>query len=181
MIMIMFGYLKILRHIKRSYSEGQYLFHRDDRVKSMFLIETGTAQLLRHHANGSAVVLQRAGPGSVLAEASLFTPDYHCDAIAISPAVVCLVSRMAAQQLFYTNQDFAKAWVMHLGREVRGARLRAEILTLKTVAERLDAWLADRGHFPEKGVWKSVALDIGVSPEALYREIARRSSKLNSA
>ena len=78
------------------------------------------------------------------------------------------------QQLFFTDQDFAEAWAAHLAGEVRNARLRAEILTLKTVSERLDAWLADRDHLPEKGNWKAVAQEIGTSPEALYREIARR-------
>lgn len=33
--------------------------------------------------------------------------------------------------------------------------------------------LHDSG-LPAKGEWKSVAQQIGVSPEALYREIARR-------
>ena len=174
MIKIMLKHLAKLRQSKRSFREGQYLFHRDDRVKSMFLIATGTAQLLRHHRNGTAVVLQRAGPGSVLAEASLFTPKYHCDAIATSPVAACLISRTAMQQLFFTNQDFAKAWAIHLAGEVRSARLRSEILTLKTVAERLDAWLADSGGLPEKGGWKAIAQEIGTSPEALYREIARR-------
>lgn len=140
----------------------------------MFLIEVGTAQLVRHHPNGSAVVLQRANPGAVLAEASLFTPEYHCDAIALSSVQARIVSRAAVQQLFYSNPDFAKAWVAHLGKEVRSARLRAEILTLKTVAERLDAWLADHGQLPKKGGWKVIAHEIGTSPEALYREIARR-------
>ena len=174
MIKIMLEYLGNLRQIKRSFRQDQYLFHRDDRVKSMFLIESGTAQLIRHHPNGSAVVLQRASPDSILAEASLFTPKYHCDAIATLPVVAYQVSRTAMQQLFFTNQDFAKAWATHLAGEVRDARLRAEILTLKTVAERLDAWLADRSRLPGKGNWKAIAQEIGTSPEALYREIARR-------
>lgn len=63
---------------------------------------------------------------------------------------------------------------MHLSREVRNARQRAEILSLRTVADRLDAWLAENGDMPEKGLWKNVAEEIGASPEALYREIARR-------
>ncbi len=174
MIKIMLEHLRNLRQIKRSFREGQYLFHRDDRVKSMFVIETGTAQLVRHHPNGSAVVLQRAISDSILAEASLFTPKYHCDAIATSPVVARLISRTTMQQLFYTSHDFAKAWAVHLAGEVRDARLRAEILTLKTVAERLDVWLADNGRLPEKGGWKAIAQEIGTSPEALYREIARR-------
>lgn len=174
MIGIMFEHLRNLRQIERSFREGQYIFHRDDRVKSMFLIETGSAQLIRHHRNGSAVVLQRASVGSILAEASLFTSAYHCDAIAMSPVVARLISKAAMQQLFYSNQDFARAWAMHLASEVRNARLRAEVLTLRTVSERLDAWLVDRSQLPRKGNWKAIAQEIGTSPEALYREIARR-------
>ena len=174
MIEIMLIYLDNLHQTERSFDEGQYIFHRDDRVKSMFFIKTGFAHLIRHHRNGSAVVLQRAGAGSILAEASLFTSVYHCDAIVASAVIVCVVSRAAMQQLFVNNQEFAKAWASHLAAEVRNARLRSEILTFKTVAERLDAWLADRGQLPEKGSWNAFAQEIGTSPEALYREIARR-------
>lgn len=174
MIEIMFEELRKLRQIERTFPQGQYIFHRDNRVKSMFVIETGTAQLMRHHRDGNAVVLQRAGAGSILAEASLFSSAYHCDAIAQSPVVTRVISKVAMQQLFYSNQDFARAWAEHLASEVRIARLRAEMLTLRTVSERLDAWLADRNELPAKGSWKSIAQEIGISPEAFYREIARR-------
>lgn len=172
----MFEQLQKLRWAKRSFDEGQYLFHRDDSVKFMFLIETGSAHLIRHHQNGTAVVLQRAGAGSILAEASLFTAKYHCDAVAKSPVVAHLISKSAVQELFFGNQDFAKSWASHLTGEIRHARLRAEILSLKTVAERLDAWLADRGELPARGNWKAISEEIGTSPEALYREIARRGN-----
>ena len=52
-------------------------------------------------------------------------------------------------------------------------RLRSEILGMKTVAERLDSWLAFN-PLPPKGQWAATADNIGVSPEALYRELARR-------
>jgi CRP/FNR family transcriptional regulator, dissimilatory nitrate respiration regulator len=174
MIVIMFEQLRDLRRIERSFEEGQHLFHLGDHVKFLFLIEAGSANLVRHHQNGGVVVLQRAMAGSILAEASLFTARYHCDAVATAPVVARLISKPALQQLFFSNQDFAKAWAAHLAREVRNARLRAEILSLRTVAERLDAWLADRGELPERGSWKAISEEIGTSAEALYREIARR-------
>ena len=174
MIPIMFEQLQNLRQTKRSFDEGQHLFHRDDQVKFMFLIESGSAHLMRHHQNGAVVVLQRAGAGSILAEASLFTAKYHCDAVAKSPVVARLISKSTVQQLLFNNQEFAKAWATYLTGEIRNARLRSEILSLKTVAERLDAWLADRGELPERGNWKVISEEIGTSPEALYREIARR-------
>ncbi|MCP4184697.1 MAG: hypothetical protein GY761_15500 [Hyphomicrobiales bacterium] len=46
---------------------------------------------------------------------------------------------------------------------------------MKKVSERLDAWLDwYSGELPHKGEWKEVAAEIGVSPEALYRELASR-------
>jgi CRP-like cAMP-binding protein len=141
----------------------------------MFLIETGEVRLHRRQCDGSAIVLQRALPGSFLAEASLFTANYHCDATATTRISARLISRSAMRKLFESDPAIAAAWASHLAGEVRSARLRSEILALRTVAERLNAWTAANGEFPPKGTWKSVAQEIGTSPEALYREIAQRS------
>jgi hypothetical protein len=57
--------------------------------------------------------------------------------------------------------------------------LRAEILSLKTVSARLDAWMDwNGGVLPNKGEWKLVAGEISVSPEALYRELGRRRDRM---
>ena len=174
MIEIMLQHTQTLPHTVRVFRKGQYLFHQGDAVVSMFLIVTGEARLLRRQRDGGAIVLQRALPGSFLAEASLFTASYHCDATATTRVSARLISRLAMRKLFESDPAFAAAWAGHLADEVRGARQRAEILALKTVAERLSAWLAAKGEFPPKGTWKTVAQEIGISPESLYREIARR-------
>ena len=174
MIEIMLNKIQALPHTQQVFRKGQYLFHQGDPVVSMFLIETGEARLFRRQRDGGAIVLQRALPGSFLAEASLFTARYHCDATATTQVSARLISRLAMRKLFDNDRAFAAAWASHLADEVRSARLRAEILALKTVAERLGAWIAAKGEFPPKGTWKTVAQEIGTSPESLYREIARR-------
>jgi CRP/FNR family transcriptional regulator, dissimilatory nitrate respiration regulator len=174
MIEIMLNFFQALPHARRTFRRGQYLFHQRDPVVSMFLIESGEARLLRRQRDGGAIVLQRALPGSFLAEASLFTARYHCDATATTQVSARLISRLAMRKLFENDTAFAAAWASHLANEVRSARLRAEILAFKTVAERLGAWIAAKGEFPPKGTWKTVAEEIGTSPESLYREIARR-------
>lgn len=69
------------------------------------------------------------------------------------------------RRLFRTSTDFAEAWARHLSSEVQRAWLRCEILALRTVAERLDAWLlTEGGALPEKGLWSSVARQIGGEP-----------------
>jgi CRP-like cAMP-binding protein len=174
MIEIMLNHIQVLPHTRQVFRKSQYLFHQGDAVMSMFLIESGEARLLRRQRDGGAIVLQRALPGSFLAEASLFTAQYHCDATATTRVSTRQISRLAMRKLFENDPAFAAAWASHLADEVRSARLRAEVLALRTVAERLGAWIAAKGEFPPKGTWKTVAQEIGTSPEALYREIAQR-------
>lgn len=53
--------------------------------------------------------------------------------------------------------------------------MRAEILSLKSVAAKLSAWMAlNSDALPPKGRQHLVASEMGVTPEALYRELARR-------
>ena len=169
--------LMALRSTSRRLAEGALLFHRGDPVVSLFLVLEGTIELTRHQADGGIVVLQRASRHAILAEASVFSQHYHCDAFAALPSVVLVVAMSAVRERLAQSPEFAGAWVEHLAHEVQEARLRSEILSMRTVVKRLDAWLLSHGdRLPAKGEWKNLALQIGVSPEALYRELARRKA-----
>lgn len=91
-------------------------------------------------------------------------------------SVVRGISKSDFLRQFQEDADFARAWATRLAREVQPTRLRSEIPALRTVAERLEAWLTWHGLLPAKGELKQVALQIGVSPEALYRKVARRNT-----
>lgn len=167
--------LKPLRSTERRLADGSLLFHRGDAVSSLFLVLEGTIELTRHRADGGMVVLQRASRDDILAEASIFSERYHCDAFATSPSVVLVVPMTDVRSSLAQSPGFAEAWAEHLAHEVHEARLRSEILSLRTVARRLDAWLMSHAErMPPKGEWKFLAHQIGVSPETLYRELARR-------
>lgn len=161
-----------------SLEPGQALFHRDDPVRRLFAVETGVVQLVRHHEDGAVIVLQRAGAGDLVAEASIFSERYHCDAVAVAPSRIRSIPKRAVLAHLAEEPGAALGFAEHLGRQIRGARLRAEILSLRTVGRRLDAWLAAHdGELPARGERKRVAQEIGVSPEALYRELARRRAR----
>jgi len=73
------------------------------------------------------------------------------------------------------TSDLASALACNLAHELQRSRAHAEILSLKTVAERIGAWQVLNGaSLPPKGHWRQLASEIGVSPEALYRELASR-------
>lgn len=170
-----FDHLLALPHHIRQYNSGALIFERDEPVVSYFAVRAGKAQLLRRQTDGTKVILQRAKAGSILAEASLNTDFYHCSANAISDLELVVIKRQKVQDMLASRPNAAQALMIHLAQEVQNARRRAEILSLKRVAERLDAWLVWHDQIlPEKGEWHRLAAEIGVSPEALYRALAKR-------
>jgi CRP-like cAMP-binding protein len=159
----------------RSFERNEHLFHRGDPVQVIFVVIGGCANLIRYQEHGSPAILQRATPGTVLAEASLFAEHYHCDAIAATAMEAVAVPIGEVRRLLSDDRVFALEWTRHLSRELQSARKRAEIISLRTVGARLDAWLIwNDGELPTKGEWRRMAEEIAVSPEALYREISRR-------
>lgn len=156
--------------------KGRYLFHQGDAVQYIFQILGGEVQLFRRHRQGQKLILQRGLQGNILAEASLFTDNYHCDAIASDHSRLRCYKRKDILLQFENDSAFAKRWANHLASEVRAARFKAEILSQRTVAHRLEMWLLQNGTLPNKGRWHLLADEIGVSAEALYRELGSRNS-----
>jgi CRP-like cAMP-binding protein len=156
-------------------AQGHILFRADDPIRFVYVVVRGAVRLTRALPHGGELTLQHAAAGAVLAEASLFASYYHCNAVATEPTVLRVIDRQALDAALGADAGRARAWARHLALELRRARGQAEILSLKTVAERIAAWSAfHRRPLPPKGSWHLLALEIGVSPEALYRELARR-------
>ena len=170
-----FDRLRQLSPTERVFDARSLLFRRGDEVSVLHLVLEGEAHLVRHRADGGMLILQRAAPMTVLAEASMFSKRYHCDCVAVVPTRTLAVGRSAVRALLAEDPEFAKSWALHLSHELQDTRLRVEILSLRTVRERLDAWMAWNGEgLPPRGTWNRIANEIGTSHEALYRELARR-------
>lgn len=168
-------YLALLPSRLSEFMPNETVLKIEDPVTGLFVVESGLVHLLRFQEDGGRVVLQRAQRGAILAEASVFTTHYHCDAVCMLRTSLRRYSVNAVQKLLSQNAEAAQSYALHLADEVRVARRRAEILALKTVSERLSAWLIWHGGIlPAKGQWHHIAEDIGVSREALYRELSRR-------
>jgi len=154
------------------FAAGAPVFHINDPVRIVHFMRRGTIHLVRHQEGGAALILQRARAGSILAEASVYSDHYHCDARADSDAVTWAVARKDLCRRLEAKTEASQAWARYLAHEVQRARLHAEILSLKTVEARLNAWIAWNGVLPGKGQRRRIADEIGVSPEAFYRELA---------
>ena len=157
---------------------GETLFRRDDPVERAFLVRTGRIFLRRALLDGGLLTLHTARAGELVAEASLFADRYHCDAVTDVPTTVAVIDK---QKLVSALTDetsverLAANAFKHTAKEIQSLRTRLEIMRLRRVADRLDAYLELFGP-PDAGAWVRVADWIGVSPPALYRERARRRS-----
>jgi CRP-like cAMP-binding protein len=182
MMVIMFdnivSVLASLGERKRHFKKGAHLFHQGDPVRLVFVVIEGSVELTRYQQGGNSLILQRAGSGTFLAEASVYSEVYHCDAIVAETCTTLEMNRTAFMELLASQPEIHEVWAAHLARQVQSARYRSEILARKNVSERLDGWLAWKdGKLPARGRWRSVAEEISVSPEALYRELSKRRKR----
>ena len=159
----------------RSHDAGATLFARGASVSHVWLLRAGSVALERHLPSGDPFVLHVAHAGDLLADASLFAETYHCDGVVRTEAVVASISKDRFLLRLRDAPDVTMALLARASREVQAQRARVEILRLKRLSDRLDVWLELNGR-PRPGGWVRVAEAIGVSPAALYRELARRKA-----
>lgn len=153
---------------------GETLFRSSENVTDMFMVRSGRVHLQRHTIQGANMVLQNAGPGAVVAEASAYSDRYHCDAVAAEKTVVAVLPKARFLTALADDPALSASWSAMLARSVQAARFRSEIRSLPKVADRLDAWLGEGNRLPERGRLQGVAGELGVTREALYRELSRR-------
>ena len=159
---------------RRQLTRGQYLFHRNDAIRSLYLLGAGVVALTRTDADGKKLVLHRASGPAIVAEASLYSKQYHCDCLCEDTAVIHRLPVARAREILNSDAELAAEWQSYLAAELQATRYRCELLTRNTIAERLAGWIDWYGGMPAKGKWKALAAELAVSPEALYREIKKR-------
>src|SRR5215831_4162292 len=76
--------------IKRKLVAGQMLFDQGDATVGVYEVVSGKVWQVRIDPKGRDVVVGIAGPGEMIAEASLFSRTHDCAATALTNAVVRL-------------------------------------------------------------------------------------------
>ncbi len=160
----------------RRFDPGETIFRTGSAVRRVFLVCSGLTALVRTLPSGEQAILQLASSGHIIAEASVYAQNYHCDCQALEPTELAFMPLDSFRRALQSDLQLAEEWAAYLAHGVQQARMRAEIRSLRTVAERLDLWIAEYGQLPDKGKWQDLANELSVSREALYRELARRRS-----
>jgi CRP-like cAMP-binding protein len=161
----------------RKLKAGATLFRRGDKPLGLYEVITGSVRLARVDRVGHEIVLHVAAPGETLAEASLFSAQYHCDAITSSNATVRLYPKRELLAAFEKNPKAMKAFAGTLARLVMDLRTRLEQRNIRSARDRVRHFLAlnvdpDGRSLQWRGTLKDLAAELGLTHEALYRTLA---------
>ncbi|MGR6806605.1 Crp/Fnr family transcriptional regulator [Sphaerotilus natans] len=156
-------------------ARGTALFACGSTPAFLHHVDSGEVALQRTSPDGAVVVLQRVQRGFV-AEASLEVTRYHCDGVTLAETVVTRIPREPLQQALRDDAELALRWIAMLNREVRRLRQHNERLSLPTLQARLlhliDTEGDANGMLCLNNDLKTLAHELGVSHEALYRRLA---------
>lgn len=163
--------------IDRKLKADEALFRLGDKTAGLAEVIAGRVRLTRVDRSGREVILYVAGPGETLAEASLFSLAYHCDAIASTDALVRIYPKPAVLSAFDKDPKAAQAFSATLARQVMGLRTRIEQRNIRSARERVRHFLAvnadaDGRTVNLRGTLKDLAAELGLTHEALYRTLA---------
>ncbi|WP_292065951.1 Crp/Fnr family transcriptional regulator [Mesorhizobium sp.] len=156
---------------------GEVLFRKDDPTAGLYQVEKGQVRLSRVDRTGREVVLHVAGPGGLIAEASLFAQVYHCDAVAVADAKVRLYPKDALLAEFRRNPEVLAGFAAGLAHELMALRTRLELRNIRSARERVENYLAlntgsDRRTIALRGTVKDLAAELGLTHEVLYRMLS---------
>jgi CRP-like cAMP-binding protein len=163
--------------IQRGLQAGEALFRSGARTAGLFEVVKGKVRLVRVDRSGREAILQVAVPGDTLAEASLFSSTYHCDAIATTDAVVRLYPKAALLAELERDPKCAQAFAAMLAHQVMTLRTRLEQRNIHSARERVRHYLAVNADASGRtvalsGTLKDVAVELGLTHESLYRTLA---------
>ncbi|MGQ0709008.1 MAG: Crp/Fnr family transcriptional regulator [Rhodoferax sp.] len=153
---------------------GERLFVQGQRPARMFYVVSGEVVLQRPGVQGENVVLQRLRQGFV-AEASLQSSSYHCEAVQTLAGELLALPIGAVRQALLEDPAFATRWIGMLNHELKRLRAQCERLALVGVKNRVLHYLETEGEggaLQLQTSLKSIAAEIGVTHEALYRTLA---------
>jgi CRP/FNR family transcriptional regulator, dissimilatory nitrate respiration regulator len=168
--------------VEHRVSARHALFHQGQRVTGLYEVVEGRFRLVCLTQDGSEIILYIAAAGETIAEASLFSDKYHCDAIAVTDAVVRLYPKTAMLAEIQRNPATAKKYMAMLARQVMDLRTRLEQRNIRSARERVWHYLAinvgqDGRTVQLRGTVKELAAEVGLTHESVYRVLSELAAE----
>ena len=173
---------KRISGVERKLAAGQMLFDQGDAAIGLYEVVSGQVKQVRIDPEGRDVVVGIAGPGEMIAEGSLFSQTHDCAATALTNAIVRLYRKGSLLAELERNPRVALAFMAILVGQILNLRVRLERRSIHSARDRVRHYLAANVGGKERTValpstLKDLAVELGLTHEALYRTLSEMSAK----
>jgi len=152
---------------------GQHLFTQGDSVKNIYCVKKGRIKLVRDTFEGTPILVHVAYAEESIAEASLFSKNYHCSALAGTNTEVTVYSKNELLKILQEKPESMMNLLRQLTTQVRDLRMFNEIKSIYNAKERVLTYLATEFHRDNESdlLLKDIAQKIGMAHETFYRTL----------
>jgi|TARA_R110001583_G_scaffold178457_5_gene334372 CRP-like cAMP-binding protein len=158
-----------------SLKKGGMLFLQNDETINMYFIKEGRLKLQRETLEGLTIIQHVAFKGEIIAEASLFSQNYHCSALADTNTDVSYIRKIDLLNYLDRNPTAMRQLLVLYADQIKNLRALNEIKNIRSAKERTLAFLRsemDANSEVKLSIsLKDVAYRIGLSHEAFYRTL----------
>ncbi len=161
---------------RREVSDREVIFLEGSPADSIFYVESGCVKLVIHPQDGKRLTLYRARQGEVFVEDHLMLDTYNVTAIADQDTVLQYVSKQLILDEIQSRPEIAMRYIECLGGRYYALRVSYERLGITSAKLRVLHLLAsmsaeEHGPLDLAGRMKSLADDLNLTPEAVYRAL----------
>jgi CRP-like cAMP-binding protein len=152
---------------------GQRLFAQGDPVENIYCVNQGRIKLVRDTIEGTPILIHVADAGESIAEASLFSKEYHCSALVDTSSQVTAFSKKELLQSLQNNPESMMNLLKQLTTQVRDLRMLYEIKSIYNAKEKVLTYLATEFNQDKESdlPLKDIAQKIGMAHETFYRTL----------
>ena len=136
--------LKQINHLGRElrFKKDQHLFFAQDTANGFYYIKEGLIRLYKADEMGNEIEVNRLGKANFIGEVILFSSDFFpVNALAVEPTTTCFFDKTLVLRELSTNSAVCQLFLKLLARKCMALNQNLELLTLKTVKERLMLYL----------------------------------------
>ena len=163
--------------VPRELSRREYLFHEGMKADAVYVLFSGSMQLIKSGEGGRDVVIRTLKPGEIFAEAVLFERDnYPVGAIALKKSTLIRLGRSEFFRLL-EERNFRNSFLASLMGRLRYLTTLVFRLSVYDVETRFCLFLFEQYGKKDEYVLqiskKDIAAAIGATPETLSRLVLR--------
>lgn len=153
--------------------KGDRVFKQGESVNSIYYITQGRVKLVRNTVEGTPIVIHVAYAGEGIAEASLFSDEYHCSALVDANTKIAAFSKVELLKYLQNNPNSMMDLLKQLTYQVRDLRMLNEIKSIYSAEDKVLTYLATKGSkdFDSRLSLKDIAQKIGMAHETFYRTL----------